>query len=77
MRGYWNAPKDLSKENVVNWFSKQTQRMGFSNLKDALYFQQDAGINLVFLLVQIKNVLMIAFVCATNCIIFMETVEKD
>ncbi|KAL8552601.1 hypothetical protein ACS0TY_001333 [Phlomoides rotata] len=42
VRGYWNTPKDLSKEKVLDWFSKQTQTMGFSNLKDALYFQQAA-----------------------------------
>ncbi|KAK6155769.1 hypothetical protein DH2020_010017 [Rehmannia glutinosa] len=41
-RGYWNTPKDLSKENVSDWFRKQTQRIGFSNLKDTMYFQQAA-----------------------------------
>ncbi|KAI3458195.1 hypothetical protein Pfo_014858 [Paulownia fortunei] len=42
VRGYWNTPKDLSKENVPDWFRKQTQRIGFSNLKGTMYFQQAA-----------------------------------
>ncbi|GER34970.1 hypothetical protein STAS_11225, partial [Striga asiatica] len=42
VRGYWNTPKDLSKENVLNWFEKKIQEIGFSNLKDTVYFQQAA-----------------------------------
>ncbi|PIN06847.1 hypothetical protein CDL12_20595 [Handroanthus impetiginosus] len=42
VRGYWKTPKDLSKENVPNWFREQIQRIGFSNLKDTVYFQPDA-----------------------------------
>ncbi|XP_075494223.1 protein COFACTOR ASSEMBLY OF COMPLEX C SUBUNIT B CCB2, chloroplastic [Primulina tabacum] len=40
VRGYWNVPKDVSKENAFSWFEKQTEKIGFSNLKSPLYFQQ-------------------------------------
>ncbi|XP_073159428.1 protein COFACTOR ASSEMBLY OF COMPLEX C SUBUNIT B CCB2, chloroplastic [Henckelia pumila] len=40
VRGYWNVPKDLSKENASGWFEKQIEKIGFSNLKGPLYFQQ-------------------------------------
>lgn len=39
VRGYWNTPKDLSKESIPDWFQKQTQRAGFSKLKDAKYLR--------------------------------------
>ncbi|KAL0371660.1 UNVERIFIED_CONTAM: protein COFACTOR ASSEMBLY OF COMPLEX C SUBUNIT B CCB2, chloroplastic [Sesamum calycinum] len=42
VRGYWNTPKDLSKENTPDWFGKQIKKIGFSNLKDTMYFQQAA-----------------------------------
>ncbi|KAL0299483.1 UNVERIFIED_CONTAM: protein COFACTOR ASSEMBLY OF COMPLEX C SUBUNIT B CCB2, chloroplastic [Sesamum radiatum] len=42
VRGYWNTPKDLSKENTPDWFRKQIKKIGFSNLKDTMYFQQAA-----------------------------------
>ncbi|CAA0809485.1 Protein of unknown function (DUF2930 [Striga hermonthica] len=42
VRGYWNTPKDLSKQNVLNWFVKKTQEIGFSNLKDTMYFRPAA-----------------------------------
>ncbi|KAL3839512.1 hypothetical protein ACJIZ3_024103 [Penstemon smallii] len=41
-RGYWKTPKDVSKENFPHWFEKQTQKIGFFNLKDTTYFQQTA-----------------------------------
>ncbi|GFP87670.1 hypothetical protein PHJA_000910700 [Phtheirospermum japonicum] len=40
VRGYWNTPKDLSKEKIADWFRMQIQRIGFSDLKDTVYFQQ-------------------------------------
>ncbi|KAH6769325.1 chaperone [Perilla frutescens var. frutescens] len=42
VRGYWNTPKDLSKESIPDWFQNQTQKIGFSKLKDAMYLQQSA-----------------------------------
>ncbi|KAL0304223.1 UNVERIFIED_CONTAM: protein COFACTOR ASSEMBLY OF COMPLEX C SUBUNIT B CCB2, chloroplastic [Sesamum radiatum] len=42
VRGYWNTPKDLSKENTPDWFREQIKKIGFSNLKDTMYFQQAA-----------------------------------
>ncbi|KAH6783893.1 chaperone [Perilla frutescens var. hirtella] len=43
VHGYWNTPKDLSKESIPDWFQNQTQKVGFSKLKDAMYLQQSAG----------------------------------
>lgn len=40
VRGYWNTPRDVSKVDALGWFQKQIQRMGFSDLKDTLYFPQ-------------------------------------
>ncbi|CAA2981565.1 Hypothetical predicted protein [Olea europaea subsp. europaea] len=40
VRGYWNTPRDVSKENALDWFRRQTQRFGFSNLKDTIYLPQ-------------------------------------
>lgn len=83
MRGYWNTPQDLSKENVLDWFSKQTQTMGFPSLKDALYFQQAAGINFVFLLLQMKKKKKSPndYICLCHKLLeqfmFMATVEGD
>ncbi|XP_057769308.1 protein COFACTOR ASSEMBLY OF COMPLEX C SUBUNIT B CCB2, chloroplastic isoform X2 [Salvia miltiorrhiza] len=42
VRGYWSMPKDLSKDSIPDWFRKQTQRIGLSELKDAMYLQQSA-----------------------------------
>ncbi|KAL0400793.1 UNVERIFIED_CONTAM: protein COFACTOR ASSEMBLY OF COMPLEX C SUBUNIT B CCB2, chloroplastic [Sesamum latifolium] len=42
VRGYWNTPKDLSKENTPDWFRERIKKIGFSNLKDTMYFQQAA-----------------------------------
>lgn len=46
VRGYWNTPKDISKESILDWFQKQTQKVGFSKLKDAMYLQQSADLEL-------------------------------
>ncbi|KAL7146385.1 hypothetical protein ABFS83_06G037300 [Erythranthe nasuta] len=43
VRGYWNTPKALSKEDIPDWFTKQSQTVGFSSLKDTMYFQQAAA----------------------------------
>lgn len=40
-------PKDLSRESIPDWFQKQTQRIGLSELKDAMYLEQSAGTCLV------------------------------
>ncbi|KAL7614196.1 hypothetical protein Lser_V15G09318 [Lactuca serriola] len=42
VRGYWNTPKtmNLSKEQAVEWFKEQIQRIGLFNLTDTLYFPQ-------------------------------------
>ncbi|KAL6954584.1 Protein COFACTOR ASSEMBLY OF COMPLEX C SUBUNIT B ccb2, chloroplastic [Sarracenia purpurea var. burkii] len=38
VRGYWNTPKDISKVDALDWFQKQIQRIGLSDLEDTLYF---------------------------------------
>ncbi|KAJ4836358.1 hypothetical protein Tsubulata_025914 [Turnera subulata] len=40
VRGYWNTPDDLSKEQLLNWFQKQVEKLGLTDLKDTLYFPQ-------------------------------------
>lgn len=45
-RGYWNTPEDISKNNALDWFEKQIQRFGLSNLKDTLYFPQSTDSDL-------------------------------
>ncbi|XP_028098264.1 protein COFACTOR ASSEMBLY OF COMPLEX C SUBUNIT B CCB2, chloroplastic isoform X4 [Camellia sinensis] len=42
VRGYWNTPEDVSKGDALDWFQKQIQRIGLSDLKDTLYFPQSA-----------------------------------
>ncbi|KAI8559369.1 hypothetical protein RHMOL_Rhmol04G0168000 [Rhododendron molle] len=42
VRGYWNTPRDVSKVDALGWFQKQIQHIGFSDLKDTLYFPQCA-----------------------------------
>ncbi|KAF7145623.1 hypothetical protein RHSIM_Rhsim04G0117700 [Rhododendron simsii] len=42
VRGYWNTPRDVSKVDALGWFQKQIQQIGFSDLKDTLYFPQCA-----------------------------------
>ncbi|RZB61811.1 Protein COFACTOR ASSEMBLY OF COMPLEX C SUBUNIT B CCB2, chloroplastic isoform D [Glycine soja] len=42
-RGYWNIPDDTSKEILPGWFKKKIENAGLYDLKDTLYFPQDAG----------------------------------
>ncbi|XP_027923177.1 protein COFACTOR ASSEMBLY OF COMPLEX C SUBUNIT B CCB2, chloroplastic isoform X2 [Vigna unguiculata] len=41
-RGYWNIPDDTSKEILPDWFKKKIGKAGLYDLKDTLYFPQDA-----------------------------------
>ncbi|KAG2384855.1 hypothetical protein LR48_Vigan10g084100 [Vigna angularis] len=41
-RGYWNIPDDTSKEILPDWFKKKIEKAGLYDLKDTLYFPQDA-----------------------------------
>ncbi|XP_061348857.1 protein COFACTOR ASSEMBLY OF COMPLEX C SUBUNIT B CCB2, chloroplastic isoform X2 [Gastrolobium bilobum] len=41
-RGYWNIPDDSSKENLLGWFGEKIENAGLYDLKDTLYFPQDA-----------------------------------
>ncbi|ONK56522.1 uncharacterized protein A4U43_C10F9670 [Asparagus officinalis] len=46
LRGYWNTPENLSKDQIVEWFKSQIQQLGFLDLKEALYFPQNPDIRL-------------------------------
>lgn len=41
-RGYWNVTNDSSKENLLGQFRKKIENAGLNDLKDTLYFPQDA-----------------------------------
>ncbi|KAL2334616.1 hypothetical protein Fmac_015829 [Flemingia macrophylla] len=41
-RGYWNIPDDTSKEILPGWFKKKIENASLYDLKDTLYFPQDA-----------------------------------
>ncbi|KAB1210744.1 hypothetical protein CJ030_MR6G019865 [Morella rubra] len=39
-RGYWSIPEKVSKENLLDWFERQIEKIGLKNLKDNIYFPQ-------------------------------------
>ncbi|KAL1319291.1 protein COFACTOR ASSEMBLY OF COMPLEX C SUBUNIT B CCB2, chloroplastic isoform X2 [Arachis hypogaea] len=41
-RGYWNIPDGSSKEILLDWFAKKIEKADLVDLKDTLYFPQDA-----------------------------------
>ncbi|KAF7821911.1 protein COFACTOR ASSEMBLY OF COMPLEX C SUBUNIT B CCB2, chloroplastic isoform X1 [Senna tora] len=41
-RGYWNIPDTSSKANLLGWFKEKIEKVGLFDLKDTLYFPQDA-----------------------------------
>ncbi|XP_024028636.1 protein COFACTOR ASSEMBLY OF COMPLEX C SUBUNIT B CCB2, chloroplastic isoform X1 [Morus notabilis] len=46
VRGYWNTPTDVSKTDLLDWFGRQIEQFGISDVKDTLYFPQisDSGL---------------------------------
>ncbi|KAK1553981.1 hypothetical protein Q3G72_006128 [Acer saccharum] len=42
IRGYWNSPNSVSKTQVLEWFERQIEKIGISDLNDSLYFPQIA-----------------------------------
>ncbi|XVE64168.1 hypothetical protein DITRI_Ditri07aG0080400 [Diplodiscus trichospermus] len=40
IRGYWNLPDGVSKDNILDWFRTSIEETGLSDLTDALYFPQ-------------------------------------
>ncbi|TXG70855.1 hypothetical protein EZV62_005790 [Acer yangbiense] len=42
IRGYWNSPNGVSKTQVLEWFERQIEKIGISDLNDSLYFPQIA-----------------------------------
>ncbi|XP_028797445.1 protein COFACTOR ASSEMBLY OF COMPLEX C SUBUNIT B CCB2, chloroplastic isoform X2 [Neltuma alba] len=42
-RGYWNIPEEnSSKESLLGWFQEKVEKVGLFDLKDTLYFPQEA-----------------------------------
>ncbi|XVF12439.1 hypothetical protein REPUB_Repub08aG0118600 [Reevesia pubescens] len=46
VRGYWNFPDGVSKDNVLDWFKSNIEETGLSHLTDTLYFPQTADAEL-------------------------------
>ncbi|KAK9724559.1 hypothetical protein RND81_05G082400 [Saponaria officinalis] len=44
IRGYWNFPENLSKDEILCWFMDQIKKYGLSDVKDALYFPQSTDV---------------------------------
>ncbi|KAJ0042213.1 hypothetical protein Pint_17387 [Pistacia integerrima] len=42
IRGYWNTLDGSSKTQLVEWFERQIEKIGLSDLKESLYFPQSA-----------------------------------
>ncbi|GMI75509.1 COFACTOR ASSEMBLY OF COMPLEX C, HIGH CHLOROPHYLL FLUORESCENCE 208 [Hibiscus trionum] len=42
IRGYWNLPDGVSKDNALDWFKSNIEETGLSDLTDTLYFSQGA-----------------------------------
>ncbi|XP_054825216.1 protein COFACTOR ASSEMBLY OF COMPLEX C SUBUNIT B CCB2, chloroplastic isoform X1 [Prosopis cineraria] len=43
IRGYWNVPaENSSKESLLGWFQEKVEKAGLFDLKDTLYFPQEA-----------------------------------
>ncbi|KAF3433028.1 hypothetical protein FNV43_RR24130 [Rhamnella rubrinervis] len=46
VRGYWNTPESVSKTNILDWFERQIEIIGLSDVEGKLYFPQisDSGL---------------------------------
>ncbi|CAI9114858.1 OLC1v1015668C1 [Oldenlandia corymbosa var. corymbosa] len=40
LRGYWSSPKDMSNDQLCDWFAEQIQKLALLTLKEELYFPQ-------------------------------------
>lgn len=43
VRGYWNIPENLLKDEILDWFMAQATKFGLFDVKDTLYFPQNTG----------------------------------
>lgn len=43
VRGYWNLPENLSKDDILNWFMDKIKKRGLSDVDETLYFSQGTG----------------------------------
>lgn len=44
VRGYWNCPGQMSKDQLHDWFKRKVDEIGLADVKETLYFPQYAGI---------------------------------
>ncbi|KAM7272577.1 hypothetical protein ACFE04_027240 [Oxalis oulophora] len=42
IRGYWNLPDNVSKDQLLDWFGKQVEKLGLSDFKETVYFPQSS-----------------------------------
>ncbi|XP_022737800.1 protein COFACTOR ASSEMBLY OF COMPLEX C SUBUNIT B CCB2, chloroplastic [Durio zibethinus] len=42
IRGYWNVPDGVLKDNILDWFKNNIEETGLCDLTDTLYFPQTA-----------------------------------
>ncbi|KAL3503913.1 hypothetical protein ACH5RR_033754, partial [Cinchona calisaya] len=76
VRGYWNAPKHISKEQVIGWFEIQINKIGLSNMKETLYFPQAEDTELWEMLPKGTHSLLVQPVLHTQSLDSSET-EKN
>ncbi|CAO2821137.1 unnamed protein product [Amaranthus hypochondriacus] len=43
VRGYWNLPENLSKDDILNWFMDKIKKRGLLDVEETLYFSQSTG----------------------------------
>ncbi|KAF8116770.1 hypothetical protein N665_0014s0034 [Sinapis alba] len=43
VRGYWNCPGQMSKDQLHDWFKRKVDEIGLADVKETLYFPQYAG----------------------------------
>ncbi|ESQ43318.1 hypothetical protein EUTSA_v10014339mg [Eutrema salsugineum] len=46
VRGYWNCPGQMSKDQLNDWFKRKVDEIGLADVKETLYFPQYAGSSL-------------------------------
>ncbi|KAL9240425.1 hypothetical protein vseg_014647 [Gypsophila vaccaria] len=44
IRGYWNFPENMSKDEILGWFMGQITKLGLTDVKDTLYFPQSTDV---------------------------------
>ncbi|MED6219388.1 hypothetical protein PIB30_035394 [Stylosanthes scabra] len=65
-RGYWNIPDVSSKEILLDWFARKIEKTDLFDLKDTLYFPQDADSEFPELVSKGTSSLLVQPVLVTN-----------